>query len=138
MKPKGRAIWNQGQQPERYSRPRLPPYTRPRQIENEELREAWFNLIVGEMLVVLEPCHTNASGYTANSYPHPVLYSGAASPWTDDINVLEGTMMVYLGMTNVDCMGNNGRVISKPYATVFYNGGKYLIENQNLFKPLSF
>lgn len=136
-----KVVWNQGQVPDRYNRPRLPSYTVPQEIFDVELRNAWQNLIIGGMLSTTELHFTrnNKTNYSGeNFFPYPLLYRGPGSSWAGDIEIPVGTIMVYLGMTNVDCLGSKGRIISKPYPTVFYDGGKYLIQDQNYLKPLFF
>lgn len=134
MRPKKQVIWNQGQQPERRNKPRLPTYHPPLQIQDEALRDAWHNIVVGEMLVTTEHHHfETGSGY--NVVPHPLLHPGTG--YYSENQIPANSLMVYIGTTNVDCAGLNNRVIARPYATVFYNGGKYLINNQNHFKPVS-
>ena len=87
--------------------------------------------------MVTEAHYIQSNNYYEESVPYPLMYPGMGGYGSSDIEISAGTVVVYLGMTNVLCAGAKGRTISKPYATVFYNGGKYLINDQNYLKPLS-
>ncbi len=141
MAARKKVVWNQGQVPDRYARPKLPSYTPPQEIFDTELKDAWFSLIIGGMLITTEPhfVRDTKNVYSGeNIFPHPLMYRGPGSSWAGDVEIPTGSVMVYLGSTNVDCLANKGRIISRPYPTVFYNGIKYLIQDQNCLKPLSF
>jgi len=137
MAVKRNVVWYQGQVPERYV---LPSYTSPQEIFDLELKNAWFNLAVGGMLITTESHFVRGTKDTSsrrNIFPHPLMEKGPGSLWAGDVEIPTGSVMVYLGSTNVDCLGKKRRIISRPYPTVFYCGIKYLIQDQNYFKPIS-
>lgn len=132
---KKRLTWNAGQVPERRNKPRLPVYTPLPLIADPDLGAAWDSLLVGHMLMMTEPHFIEHSpAYVA--IPHQVLIVGDLT-WGAPKNFSTGTLMMYLGTTNVDCQGSKGRIITKPYPTVFHEGSRYLIQDPNFFKPLS-
>lgn len=131
---KKKVTWNAGQTAERGSRPRLPPYTPLPDIDDPDLLAAWDTMAVGNILVTTAPHFIRNETYY-KTIPHPMMISGEMA-WGMEKTVPVGSSMIYLGTTNVDCQGSKGRVISTPYPTVFYDGGRYLIQNPNNFKPL--
>jgi len=138
MKKGKKVTWNAGQVPERLIKPRLPHYfPAPDIIENEN-RDAWHRLDVGQMLLAIKPHSANVSVSKRDLFPYPVMYPYASGRYyPEDVQVDEGQVMVYLGITNVDCLGAKGRIISKPYPMVFFRGSRYLIHDQNYLKPLA-
>jgi len=132
---KMKVTWNPGQQPASHSGPRLPAYSAQPEIIDVDLRAAWNNLLVGEMLIALQP-HFVRSNFQGGWFPHPILFPGDLGRG-HDITVPVGQLMVYLGMTNVDCRGTKGKIISKPYPTVLFNGVRYLVQDPNHLKPLA-
>lgn len=137
MRHRKKVVWNSGQVPDRHPMARMLPYRPPKEIIDDTLRHAWEEVKVGDMLTAIESYYIQPNDYHVNNVPYPVMYPGVGGYGYADPEILPGTLMVYLGTTNVDCAGAKGRTISKPYATVFYNGKKYLINDQNYLKPLS-
>jgi hypothetical protein len=131
---KKKVTWNPGQVPERNSRPRLPPYVAEPEVKDESLREAWNQAHVGQMCLALNSMfarHTSRDSL----YPHPMMYGGEGG-WGGEVNAMPGQAMVYLGHTHVECLGSKGKIIKRPYMTVFFNGMKFLIADPNNLKPL--
>ena len=130
---KKKVTWNAGQVPERTSRPRMPVYVAEPEIRNEDLRDAWSGAYIGQMCLALNIMFARQSN---DNFPHPVMYGGEGG-WGSEINVVPGQAMIYLGHTRVSCIGAKGRIIDKPYTTVFFNGIKFLIADLNNLKPIS-
>jgi len=89
---------------------------------------------VGHMLLTTEP-HFIENSPLYSKTPNQILIVGKLM-WGAPKSFPAGTLMMYLGTTNVDCQGSKGRIITKPYPTVFHEGSRYLIQDQNFFKPL--
>ncbi len=130
---KKKVTWNAGQVPERTVRPRLPVYVAEPEIRNEDLRNAWADVYVGQICLALNSMFARQSN---DNFPHPVMYGGEGG-WGSEINAVPGQAMIYLGHTHVNCIGSKGRIINKPYTTVFFNGIKFLIADLNNLKPIS-
>lgn len=131
---KKKLTWNAGQTAERYTRPRLPPYTPLPDVNDPELLTAWDSISVGDILLSTEPHFIRHETYY-KTIPHPMMVPGDVA-WGAEKLIPTGASMIYIGTTNVDCQASKGRVISIPYPTVFYDGARYLIQNPNHFKPL--
>jgi len=131
---KKKVTWNAGQTAEKHSRPRLPPYTPLPDIKDPDLQAAWDSLSVGDILLSTEPHFIRNETYY-KTLPHPMIVLGELA-WGMEKTIPVGASMIYLGTTGVDSLGSKGRIISTPYPTVFYDGGRYLIQNPNNFKPL--
>jgi hypothetical protein len=130
---KKKVTWNAGQVPEKHSRPRLPHYTAEPEVRDEALREAWSQAYVGQMCLALNSMFARHSN--DRSFPHPVMHGGEGG-WGGEFNAVPGQVMVYLGHTHVECLGSKGKIIKRPYMTVFFNGTKFLIADPNNLKPL--
>jgi hypothetical protein len=129
---KKKVSWNAGQVPERISQPRMPVYVMEPEIRNEDLRDAWSGVHIGQMCLALNVMFAHQSN---DNFPHPVMYGGEGG-WGSKVNVVPGQVMIYLGHTHVSCIGAKGRIIKKPYAAVFLNGIKFLIADLNNLKPI--
>ena len=129
---KKKVSWNAGQVPERIAQPRMPVYVMEPEIQNEDLRDAWCGVYIGQMCLALNIMFAHQSN---DNFPHPVMYGGAGG-WGNEINIVPGQSMIYLGHTHVSCIGAKGRIIKKPYAVIFFNGIKFLIADLNNLKPI--
>jgi hypothetical protein len=130
---KKKVTWNAGQVPEKHSRTRLPHYTAEPEVRDEALREAWSQAYVGQMCLALNSMFARHSN--DRLFPHPVMHGGEGG-WGGEFNAVPGQAMVYLGHTHVECLGSKGKIIKRPYMTVFFNGTKFLIADPNNLKPL--
>jgi len=111
----------------------MPAYSPAPDIFDIELKAAWSRAYVGQMCQVISPMYAKKTH--SDAYPSPVLYSGIR--WVgDDMQLEIGQPLIYIGQTNVNCLASKGRIISKPFITVFYDGIKYLVPNPNDLKPI--
>ena len=143
---KKKVSWNAGQVPERIAQPKMPVYVMEPEIQNEDLRDAWSGVYIGQMCLALNIMFAHQSndnfphpvmyggtgGWGKLNFPHPVMYGSVGS----EINIVPGQSMIYLGHTHVSCIGAKGRIIKKPYAVIFFNGIKFLIADLNNLKPI--
>ncbi len=130
---KKKITWSAGQTPTPKRMPALPPYSPEPAIADEELKSAWSRAYIGQMCQIINPMFARKGG--GEAYPMPVMFSGHGW-YVDDTKVEAGQPVIYIGRTNVNCLGTKGKIISKPYVTIFYHGIKYLVSNPNDLKPI--
>jgi len=141
MRHRKKITWNAGQKPEIAKRPRLPPYVSEPEIIDENLKQAWNNSFVGQICVANTHliCYSNPSYYTSNGFPYPLLNPVDSNDLfinTTEIHVPINHPVIYLGRTYVDCVGTKSKIIKRPYISIFFGGGKYLIPDPNALKPI--
>lgn len=128
---KKKVTWSSGQGPSPRNIAKMPAYFPTPEIVDQELKDAWSQIVVGQICLVTD--EMNAFPSNDGLYPYPIMRQGG---WYGDASVNIGQPVVYIGQTNVNCLGTKGRIISKPYATIFYNGSKYLVSDPNCLKPI--
>lgn len=133
---KKKVIWNPGQVPEsrHHNLGKMPRYYPEPEVRDPGLRDAWGNAIIGQACMVIQELYSQSSTYSL--YPYPIFRAGV-SGWAGEQKLDVGQIVIYLGPTNVDCVSSKSRIISKPYHTIFFNGGKFLIYDPNTLQPLS-